>query len=514
MDQNAQPVAAGSRSTMNNAGILILPPAFTDDPAGYLTFVANQHPSGRGIENIAGAIAKWFVSAAPTSVVDATPSNCEGAAAEETHPAVYVANHYLRAAAVQLQYNNQTTTGRNVGQEMLKTKFQYEVLEAVGAAATLCSNRAAISSTGILATLSQTMVNAQAAARIASVGPSLTLHDTFLTYAASSYRPLEQADVEFLQCAVLAGQYRFAARHVDGSWPRPTETVNIRTVLRYFYLRGIVHFGCGDYILAHRCWWTCLAVPAEACCAIMVAAWKKLSLVQPLLDSSRIDSSMHHSRISNNVSTRFPRSMAKALTRFLTTGKDKKDEAVLLYSQLGPATETCNMELVKNLIETHEALLKSDGNLELAQDCMRRVQHNLVWEASQLFSVVSATQLARRWKIDPEQLLRLLLESEVPCRIEDDGMVVFGLENVNTGETIATDGALNGMPQPYNHPPSNSSWTDLSEWVRLLERLQHLDTSISTSAKFHTLTKKEGKGGGDSSDSSIISMIPRAVQDF
>jgi hypothetical protein len=521
MDQNAQPVAAGGTSTATNAGTLVLPPAFIEDPAEYLTSVSNQQPSRHGLAQIAGAIAKWFVAAAPKSFIDAALKNDEGTAAEERHPVVYVARHYLQAAAVQLQYNNQTTG--SIEQEMLKTKYQYEVLEAVGAAAALCTNRAAISSTGILPTLAQLMLNGQVADQVmflppvaaaASFRPTLSSNDTSFTSSLSFYPPLQQAGVEFLQCAILAEQYRFAARHVDGTWPRPTNTVNIRTVLRYYYLRGIVHLGCGDYVMAHRCWWTCLAVPAEACCAIMVAAWKKLSLVQPLLDRSRGVSNMYNNRTPSTVSTCFPRSMAVAMTRLFNTGKDKQDEGVLLYTQLGPATETGKIEVVKTLIETHETLLKSDGNYGLAQECMRRVQQNLVWEASQLFSVVSVEQLSLRWTIDQEQISRILLESQVPCRIEDDGMVVFGLEDLNGSETNTSIGVPNGLPPPHNHPPSDSLWTDLSEWMQLLERLQYLDTIISTSSKFQSLTKKEEKGGGDSGESSIMSMVPRAVQDF
>ncbi|KAG7338958.1 hypothetical protein IV203_016234 [Nitzschia inconspicua] len=497
---------------------LMLPPAFVEDPAGYLTSVASRQPSRQGIGMISGAIAKWFVAAAPKSVMGTTPSsNGDGTANAAPHPAAQFAAHYLRAAAVHLQSSTQATVG-NVEQETLKKKCQFEVLEAVGAAATLCTNRTAISSSGILPTLEQMMVQGQFDADaaspfvldVASSRPGLSSKGGPFSSSSSFYPPLQQAGVEFLQCAILSEQYRYAARSVEGTWPRPTSGVTIKTVLRYYYLRGIVHLGCGDYTMAHRCWWTCLSVPADACSAIMVAAWKKLSLVQPLLDRYRGASNVFQKKSSTSAdATRFPRSMSKAVGRMLTTARENRDEAVLLYSQLGPATEKGNMELVKTLIETHSTILKSDGNYGLAQECLKRVQQNLVWEASQLFSVVSVTQLAQRWKISPDHVPQRLIGSLVPCQLEDDGMVVFGIGG-STG--IGTN--QGGIPEAISQPHTDTCWTDLSQWMQLSERLQHLDASISTSTRYHALTRKEKKGGADSGETSVLGLLPRGVQDL
>jgi hypothetical protein len=511
MDQPPQQVqrSADEENATSGGSNPLLPPAFIEDPASFLTQIASRQPSRRGVSDLAGPVAKWFVSAAPKEFVDASASQGTAAAATpDFHPAVHLASHYLRAAAVQLRENS--TFAGDLEQEMAKTRNQYEVLEAVGAAATLCPNRAGIASTGILPTLAQLMLHAQsiadaappAAAASASSKPSLSSNNSpILAASSANYPTLQQAGVEFLQCAVLAQHYRYAARVVQGTWPRPTNTVNIKTVLRYYYLRGLVHLGCGDYVMAHRCWWTCLALPAEGCSAIMVAAWKKMALVQPLLDRTRGVANVHYSlsnETTNAVTTRFPNSISKAMGQLVMA---RNDDAVLLYTQLGPAAEMSKLDLVETLIQTHEVLLRNDGNYGLAQQCLQRARDNQVWEASQLFSIVSVAQLAQRWEIAPEEVPQRLMDSKVPCQLEDDGMVVFTL-------SIPSDNG-DSLPPPANHH-DRSSWVDLSEWMQLLERLQHLEMNITTSSKYHA-SKEMEKGGGKSGGEA---MGPRGVEDF
>jgi hypothetical protein len=102
---------------------------------------------------------------------------------------------------------------------------------------------------------------------------------------------LVPAHCEFLDACIFAQEYQLAESHILQSWPRPQKgphASNIETVLRYYYLRGVVHLNCGpsSYSMAKRCFWTCLSVPATSdtnvVSAIAVNAWKKLILVQSL----------------------------------------------------------------------------------------------------------------------------------------------------------------------------------------------------------------------------------------
>ena len=163
--------------------------------------------------------------------------------------------------------------------------------QAVGAAASK-SPRIGISTSGILPTLAQIMLNEP--------------------------DRLQQAAVEFLQCALLAEQYRYAERLIRGTWPLPNSTVSVKQVLRYYYLRGMIHLGCDDPVLAHRSFWTCLTVPAEANSKIMIEAWKKVVFVQCLLEGS--------------TATRLPKAMPQVLSRFLTSREEIRKMALNVCS--------------------------------------------------------------------------------------------------------------------------------------------------------------------------------------
>ena len=94
--------------------------------------------------------------------------------------------------------------------------------------------------------------------------------------------------LSFFRLASIAEQYKYAERHILSSWPRPNgnsvhSVKSVQQVLRYYYLRGVVHMGCRNWALAVRSFWTCLSIPGpdqNVVSAVAIAAWKKLVLVQ------------------------------------------------------------------------------------------------------------------------------------------------------------------------------------------------------------------------------------------
>lgn len=69
--------------------------------------------------------------------------------------------------------------------------------------------------------------------------------------------------------------------------------------------------GCNNWKLAVRCFWTCLSVPAEIVSAVAIAAWKKMVVVQCLLQSDQVS-------LTAVQLTRTPAAAPSCLGRFLT----------------------------------------------------------------------------------------------------------------------------------------------------------------------------------------------------
>jgi len=605
------PTTSGnSNSNSNNDSYIssiALPPAFVEDPAGFLTSIASRPgPSLDAISLLAGPLSKWFLYA-EESHRDATGNGAPGDDDDEepnpppdVHPAVHVAQLYLRAAATQLREEQQQqqqqqdrpqvmggvtgsvaaaamamestsiahghgiaeSAANALSREQLESKnrverHREETLEAAAAAAGLCSDRTAIKSSGILPVLANLVAKTTSTSTTNSVGrpgaSGSVIASSLPNLSSSScnaFPPLTMAHTAFLQCAVLAEEHDFAETVVRGTWPLPTSFLRkkkgvgddsddaaISIILRYYYLRGVIHYGCGGrdhYHLAHRCWWTCLSI-GDLGNDTAMKAWKKLTLVQPLLDidssnrdGGRSKSDVNEMNIDGNASgsnpgplsagkhdtksqqsTRLPKCArtlldTKSLRGKLVEKQGKEKDFYSVYMQLGPAVEAVNRPYVETLLVQHESVLVTDGNTGMARNCLRRVKELQVRTASKIFSVTSIRILARRWNVTLEearqQLSDAVASGVVPCRVEEDGTVVFSSQ------------ADSGGPTEKNTGPN---WADLTVWMKLLERLQLMDVNLAISSKYNAAAKhkdndKRVTGGGDA----IRSAGPRGVEEF
>jgi hypothetical protein len=238
----------------------------------------------------------------------------------------------------------------------------------------------------------------------------------------------------------------------------------------------------------------------------MMEAWKKLILVQCLLGGGTSNSS------------NLPKNMSNCMGRLLVSykeaasAKSKSSRSTTMSSQQQQQTAsattavTCYMDLVEAfnqrdkrkveaLQQEHETTFQTDGNYGLIQQCHTQLVRNQVLHLAKLYSVVSLSKLTELLELTSiEQVTTILCQSEVACDIQEDGMVVF-LENSTTDDT------------------SSTSLVDITEWMQLLEKVQRLDVNIATSAKYHSLVRKESSSS-EAAKAAAVSSGPRGVEDF
>eukprot|EP00977_Amphora_coffeiformis_P002037 scaffold381_cov178-Amphora_coffeaeformis.AAC.26 len=480
---------------------------FTENPTRYLASLLQLAPSREAAGRLGGTVAGSIGDTA--SKVAALYVQ---AAARHLPATAFVTT---TAAAAGAAANN--IKGPEVELEMKNTQLVLEIVEAVGHAVTLCQPRSVIAQSGILPVLGNLMPAASTTS-LTSPGPALAA-----------------VHVEFLQACIYAEQYAYAERSIRGTWPRPNASTSVRQVLRYFYLRGVVHLGCDQHALAVRCFRTCLCVPAEVVSAIAVAAWKKLVLVQCLL---QVDQSANQTKpttlpeptpscVSRYIQGAITESAAKAaknssraagggspasvaapenasatilhLVDNLETGESTSSRerapkypslGVAVYAAIVKAFVDMDIAASQQQLSAHERLLAADGNTGLAHQVAWALPRRQLVSWSRVYSSISLQALAQLLNVTVPDLSQLLIQvalaKEWPIQVSVDGhMVTF--PRIGPQITMTS---------------SSSADNTMEELVTLAKLVQKMDATLSASSRFASLARKEsssGVGGGDSS---------------
>ena len=402
--------------------------------------------------------------------------------------------------------------------------LDFHFSQTVSHAVAQCQPRARISQSGILPVLAQ-----------------LLPHQTdFLT-------PLH---VEFLQACIYAEQYRYAERWVTDTWPRPCGGgVSVEQVLRYYYLRGTVHLACEHFELAIRCFWTCLSIPADVPSKIVIAAWKKLVLIQCLVAEDVFavveQDSSDKDKINNpllslpkvlpacmnrliNQATSVERRAEEKSAASLPAGAPPEEmvppaggvvhmveaslagdqggefavdigsspsgpaEEMRIYIQLANAYNNVDRVAFEKLQRDHETTLAEDQNTGLVFQCSARLIRRHVFLLSSIYSVISLTQLAELLQLDEIHLQRLLLKISMDK--------VWPIE-------MRVDGATTFVVFP---PRTENVAFDTNQLVQLSYLIRNLDTSVASSSKYTSMLRKDGNRKNRESSPAG----PRGVEDI
>lgn len=319
---------------------------------------------------------------------------------------------------------------------------------------------------------------------------------------------LEVVQADFLELCILAGHYRFARETIRRSWPRPTAASSIEQVLRYYYLRGLVHIGTEEWSIALRCFRTVLSLPGNAVSALAVAAWKRLALVECITSEDTYSAGLTPPGTTTVVSTYITEGCRAELKQGQASSHMVTDAApedtsmqpqpgkrplsysnVAVYKNICKAFEKSDLPGFKQLVEQQTTLLQTESTLGLVMTVQDALYKRIIVQASRMFAVIPLDDLAKRLdSMSHAQVRTLLLQLSVEkawnIDISNDQNVVF---------------------------PAFSSFKEsdvnVQELVGLARAVQKTDAQLVATPKYQKSTtplrKENMKGGG-----------PRGVEDL
>lgn len=293
---------------------------------------------------------------------------------------------------------------------------------------------------------------------------------------------MSSANVEFLQCALLAGQYRFASRIVRDEWPKPEKGTSLSLILRYFYLRGMIHLGCDEFQLAIRCFWTTLSVPCDVASAIAVDAWKKLVLTKCLVLQ---DSVPFESLVSPPVGA------SLAIARVLTQSSANPIDAaanvdthdhlgVSAYIDLAKASHSGDRQEFAKILKDNADLFTADHNYGLAERVASDLEYRYILHTASVYKTLPLAKLATDLdKSEDETLLILSQVDGLRFQHINDGML--SLEIIYDSEELPTE--------------------DLTRLMQVTEQIRKLDVTLAGTSQYQATKAEAGRP-------------PRGVDDF
>mmetsp|Transcript_18171 Transcript_18171/g.20978 ORF Transcript_18171/g.20978 Transcript_18171/m.20978 type:complete len:416 (-) Transcript_18171:291-1538(-) len=289
---------------------------------------------------------------------------------------------------------------------------------------------------------------------------------------------LSIANVEFLQCCLLAGQYRFASRVIAEDWPRPEKGTPLVLILRYFYLRGMIHLGCDDFHGAIRCFWTVLSVPFDVASSIAVDAWKKMVLTKCLILQ---DSVPFQALVS------LPAGASAAVVRILTSASPVESTAtdtssrlgVAVYTDLAKASHSGDRKEFGRILNDNLELLVTDHNRGLAERVFSDLEYRYIRHMASIYKVMPLAQLSKELNKPDNDTLSILAKVD-GLRIQQKNEMIC-LDEIDDNESLATE--------------------DLVRLMQLTERIRKLDVDLAGSQRYQTIKVETGRP-------------PRGVDDF
>ena len=342
-------------------------------------------------------------------------------------------------------------------------------------------------------------------------------------------RSLTAMDTEALQLCVLGGAYPQAVRHVaelDVMLVDPKHSfLTAEDYLRWWYYAGLAHCGLKQWGAAADCFLTCITTPATALSAVVVAAYKKLSLVSlltygrkvslPPHTATAVSRSLKNSGISGNNSS--SSSVNAEITMVAAAGGgpagrtgNGRAYSTEAYEAIAAKFEANDTEGLLAECEKHKAALTKDASWGLAMQVTKALTQRRIARLATCFLTLSLTDVAAQSGLQggaPEaevELLAMVRAGTLAAAIDQrSGMVTFPDDSDNGGG-CGSSSSRNGNSRTNRDAAAAADArataakleTMTRACVALGARVEALDVEMSQSSAFLKHGTNSTRGGG------------------
>jgi PCI domain len=272
---------------------------------------------------------------------------------------------------------------------------------------------------------------------------------------------ISNVSVEFIQCALLAGHYRFAARILGNDWPLPNKSnYSLESILRYYYLRGLVYTGCHDWYMALRCFGTVLMVPTDTIISqIVMDAWTKWVILRCLVWNDPVLSESSSPSLAD-----LPPGGSFAFGRYCSSRMDQK--RFKPYFRIAKSCD--NLPLMRQIFADHSNIWELDGTTGLIQQLIMELEFRSIHHLASIYSNLPLSLMAKHLQVTEEETRQIL------CQVPN---VHFDIKDGIVTITSTND----------------DSETATNDLVRLTHRLRQVDTTFTKSSRYQSYLAEKAK---------------------
>jgi hypothetical protein len=304
------------------------------------------------------------------------------------------------------------------------------------------------------------------------------------------------AQVEFLQCCILASQYRYARKtfdslfglgHVPGD---SSNSKNTELYLRYHYLRGIIYYNCDEITSAVTEWNICISAPSHAMSHIILKAWKKMVLAKCFMTQFDDEEEMKMAKkdLKDHILS-FPTGTSTAISKFLNGGTSKGKDVEEYKKLVGKFVQNELDSFLKVSTSTNGAdtklinLLQEDEHMGM----VKRLVPVMLWRkfrnVSKIYTSIPWEKLAKVLGVGQNECVEFLMEAAMKQSLDGSCLefrapVEFTLddeEGIVYFDVKEKEQDLEGR---------------IENCMKLAQRVQDLDVALVSSSKYQMKLQK------------------------